>query len=218
MAFTPSQRMGPPPGASPPMRIAASWSRPTRGLPNTSVLGCSPMARSPRIVNPARTHPSLPLTSPTMRLDNSCPIQVCPWHEQGAAKHCAIAPGPPLAGVTKKEEVGETIVCLVPLRVAASDRREPVLGHTHAKSAFISVAQGMTIPATGRLGYWRTLPISGSSGMTRKAIAACGNAGSVLPISCRRSSIRTDGSCGTFGETMAKNVSGSTAASPDGCS
>ena len=83
MAFTPSQRMGPPPGASPPMRIAASWSRPTRGLPNTSVLGCSPMARSPRIVNPARTHPSLPLTSPTMRLDNSCPIQACPWHEQG---------------------------------------------------------------------------------------------------------------------------------------
>jgi hypothetical protein len=83
MAFTPSQRMGPPPGASPPMRIAASWSRPTRGLPNTSVLGCSPMARSPRIVNPARTHPSLPLTSPTMRLDNSCPIQACPGAGRG---------------------------------------------------------------------------------------------------------------------------------------
>ena len=36
------------------------------------------MARSPRIVNPAPTHPSLPLTSQTMRLDNSYPIQACP--------------------------------------------------------------------------------------------------------------------------------------------
>jgi uncharacterized protein len=33
-----------------------------------------------------------------------------------------------------------------------------------------------------------------------------------LPISCRRSSIRTDGWSVTVGETMAKNVSGSTAA------
>ena len=69
-----------------------------------------------------------------------------------------------------------------------------------------------------RLGYWRTLPISGSSGMMRKTIVACEIAGSVLPISCRRSSIRTDGWSVTIGEIMAKSVSGSTAASPDGCS
>src|SRR5712671_5397731 len=63
----------------------------------------------------------------------------------------------------------------------------------------------MAIPPTGRLDYWRTPPISGSSGMMRKTIAACENAGSVLPISCRRSSIRTDGWSVTVGETMAKN-------------
>ena len=68
------------------------------------------------------------------------------------------------------------------------------------------------------LGYWRTLPISGSSGMMRKTIAACEIAALVLPISCRRSSIRTDGWSVTCGETMAKNVSGSMAASPDGYS
>jgi hypothetical protein len=54
--------------------------------------------------------------------------------------------------------------------------------------------------------------------MMRKTIAACEIAGSALPISCRRFSIRTDGSSLTTGETMAKNVSGFTAASPDGYS
>ena len=47
MAVTPSQRMGPSPAAAPPMRIAASWSRPVRGLPNTSVLGRKPKGRAP---------------------------------------------------------------------------------------------------------------------------------------------------------------------------
>jgi hypothetical protein len=36
--------------------------------------------------------------------------------------------------------------------------------------------------------------------MMRKTIAACEIAGSVLPTSCRRSSIRTDGWSETFGE------------------
>ena len=49
-------------------------------------VGLQPNGALPRIVNPARTHPSLPLTSPTMRLDNSCPIQACPWLEQGARR------------------------------------------------------------------------------------------------------------------------------------
>src|SRR5215469_10157488 len=47
MAVTPSQRMGPSPGAAPPMHIAASWSRPVRSLPNTSVLGRKPKGRAP---------------------------------------------------------------------------------------------------------------------------------------------------------------------------
>ena len=53
----------------------------------------------------------------------------------------------------------------IALHVAESDRRAPVPGHTHAESALISIVWDMTTPVTGRLGYWRTLPISGSSGM-----------------------------------------------------
>ena len=39
----------------------------------------------------------------------------------------------------------------------------------------------------------------------RKTSVACENAGSALPIFCRRSSIRTDGWNVTSGGTMAKN-------------
>jgi hypothetical protein len=51
MASTPSQRMGPSPGASPPMRIAASWSRPHPRASRIQVCwAVAPMASSPRIV------------------------------------------------------------------------------------------------------------------------------------------------------------------------
>ena len=46
--------------------------------------------------------------------------------------------------------------------------------------------QGGPKTAAGRLGYWRTLPIFGSSGMVQKTLAACETAGSVSPIPCRR--------------------------------
>ena len=49
-------------------------------------------------------------------------------------------------------------------------------------------------------------------------VAACEIAGSALPIFYRRSSIRTGGWSATIDETMAKNVSGFTAAPRDACS
>jgi hypothetical protein len=76
----------------------------------------------------------------------------------------------------------------------------------------------MTIRATGRLGYWRTLPISGSIGMMRKTIAAYEIVGSVLPYPAGVPRSEQTWCSVTFGETMAKNASGSTVASPDGYS
>src|SRR5215468_7020736 len=49
----PTERMGPPPGALPPMRMTASWLGPEVDLPNTSLprQKMRPMASSPRILN-----------------------------------------------------------------------------------------------------------------------------------------------------------------------
>ena len=48
----PTERMGPPPGASPPMRMTASWSGSNDPTAYKSVARrCAPMASSPRILN-----------------------------------------------------------------------------------------------------------------------------------------------------------------------
>ena len=52
MALMPTKRMGPPPGALPPMRMTASWSGSKR-TDRIQVCGakrCAPMASSPRII------------------------------------------------------------------------------------------------------------------------------------------------------------------------
>jgi hypothetical protein len=52
MALMPTERMGPPPGALPPMRMTASWSGSKR-TDRIQVCGakrCAPMASSPRII------------------------------------------------------------------------------------------------------------------------------------------------------------------------
>ena len=57
------QRMRPPPGASSPMRIPATWFRPTRGLPNTSV-GATPKDALPSNSSDLLLlHPSPPTTN-----------------------------------------------------------------------------------------------------------------------------------------------------------
>src|SRR6201996_3876339 len=54
----PTERMGPPPGASPPMRMTASWSGSNDPTVYKSVARrCTPMASSPRILNrPTDSH------------------------------------------------------------------------------------------------------------------------------------------------------------------
>src|SRR5271168_1953192 len=52
MALMPTERMGPPPGASPPMRMTASWSGSNDPTVYKSVATkMSPLASSPRILN-----------------------------------------------------------------------------------------------------------------------------------------------------------------------
>jgi hypothetical protein len=52
MALMPTERMGPPPGASPPMRMTASWSGSNDPTAYKSVARSgAPMASSPRILN-----------------------------------------------------------------------------------------------------------------------------------------------------------------------
>jgi hypothetical protein len=52
LALMPTDRMGPPPGASPPMRMTASWSGSNDPTAYKSVARrCAPMASSPRILN-----------------------------------------------------------------------------------------------------------------------------------------------------------------------
>src|SRR6516164_9738469 len=60
VADMPTERMGPPPGALPPMRMTASWLGPEVDLPNTSLprQKMRPMASSPRILN--RRHRQTP--------------------------------------------------------------------------------------------------------------------------------------------------------------
>ena len=58
---------------------------PSEGLPNTSVLGCSPDGELPsdRPI-PLLLHPRRSTRNrERRRLDNCRPIQACPWHEQG---------------------------------------------------------------------------------------------------------------------------------------
>ena len=66
----PTERMGPPPGASPPMRMTASWSGSNDPTAYKSVARrCTPMASSPRILNrPTDRHRSDTEAMPKARL------------------------------------------------------------------------------------------------------------------------------------------------------
>jgi len=76
----PSSRLVPPPGASPPMRMAASWSGPAMIPPNTRLWRECPeapdQARSPRLVC-SEIKKVLPLRK-KLTLDNESPIQRVP--------------------------------------------------------------------------------------------------------------------------------------------
>src|SRR5215472_8919868 len=81
----PTERMGPPPGASPPMRMTASWSGSTDPTAYKSVARrCAPMASSPRILNrPTGTSQTPRYAKSPSRSSSSLRV----LRRQGAAKH-----------------------------------------------------------------------------------------------------------------------------------
>jgi hypothetical protein len=81
----PTDRMGPPPGASPPMRMTASWSGSTDPTAYKSVARrCAPMASFPRILNrPTGTNQTPRYAKSPSRSSSSLPV----LRRQGAAKH-----------------------------------------------------------------------------------------------------------------------------------
>src|SRR6516162_8193561 len=81
----PTDRMGPPPGASPPMRMTASWSGSTDPTAYKSVARrCAPMASSPRILNrPTGTNQTPRYAKSPSRSSSSLRV----LRRQGAAKH-----------------------------------------------------------------------------------------------------------------------------------
>src|SRR5271167_3996971 len=86
MALMPTERMGPPPGASPPMRMTASWSGSNDPTVYKSVATkMCPLASSPRILNRQTGHrPDAELCKKSRRLRSSS-LRVL--RRQGAAKH-----------------------------------------------------------------------------------------------------------------------------------
>ena len=92
----PTERMGPPPGALPPMRMTASWLGPEVDLPNTS------LPRQKMRQWRAPLGPSTDSTRQTPKAMQKAPVAVhhrsacsgvkaCPWLEQGALRNTSVA-------------------------------------------------------------------------------------------------------------------------------
>jgi len=90
----PPDRMDPPPGASPPMRMTASWLGSNDPTAYKSVARrCAPMASSPRILNrQAPTRYRSYATPVAVHRRSACSsVKACPWLEQGALRNTSDA-------------------------------------------------------------------------------------------------------------------------------
>ena len=96
VADMPTERMGPPPGALPPMRMTASWLGPEMDLPNTSLWRQKmPEWRAP-LGSSNRQAPSdaeaMQKAPVAVHHRSACSgVKACPWLEQGALRNTSVA-------------------------------------------------------------------------------------------------------------------------------